>query len=87
VLHRPAVPAVEVTESEAREARRRRRKVLRRRVRRRGRRLGTISYRCNGGENRPLLRLSGKWLARVGFPIGQEFEVVVEEGRLVLEAV
>ena len=87
VLHRPAVPAVEVVESEAREAKRRRRKLLRRRARRRGRRLGTISYRWRGDEYRPLLRLSGKWLARTGFPIGQEFEVVVEEGRLVLEAV
>jgi hypothetical protein len=87
VLHRPAVPAAEVAASEAREAKRRRRKVLRRRARCRGRRLGTISYRWSGDENRPLLRLSGKWLARNGFPIGQEFEVVVEEGRLVLEAV
>lgn len=86
VLHRRAVPAAEVAASEAREAKRRRRKLLRRRARRRGRRLGSISYRWCGGENRPLLRLSGKWLARAGFPIGQEFEVVVEEGRLVLEA-
>jgi hypothetical protein len=87
VLHRRAVPAAEVAASEAREAKRRRRKLLRRRAHSRGRRLGSISYRWCGGENRPLLRLSGKWLARAGFPIGQEFEVAVEEGRLVLEAV
>lgn len=86
-LHRPAVRAAELAEVEAREAERRRRKLLRRRARRRGRRLGTISSRWRGDGKRPLLRLSGKWLARNGFPIGQQFEVVIEEGRLILQAV
>lgn len=85
-LHRPAVPSGEVAEAVEREEKRRRRGVLRRRARRRGRRFGTVSYRWRETEYVPALRVSGKWLRRAGFDVGQELEIVVGEGRLVIEA-
>ncbi len=35
----------------------------------------------------PLIRLSGHWLAEAGFSRGQEFDVKVSKGKLVLRAV
>lgn len=35
----------------------------------------------------PFLRLSGRWLAEAGFPIGQEIAIETGDGRLVIEAV
>jgi hypothetical protein len=35
----------------------------------------------------PLIRVSGKWLRGLGFPIGAKIEVEVFPGRLVLQAV
>lgn len=35
----------------------------------------------------PFLRLKGRWLAAAGFPVGQAVRVVVEPGRIALEAV
>ncbi|HSL83537.1 MAG TPA: SymE family type I addiction module toxin [Thermoanaerobaculia bacterium] len=34
----------------------------------------------------PLIRLSGRWLAGLGFPLGSKVEVEAEPGRLVLTA-
>ncbi len=34
----------------------------------------------------PLIRLSGRWLAGLGFPLGAKIEVEAEPGRLVLQA-
>jgi len=34
----------------------------------------------------PLIRLSGKWLDRLGFPVGSKLAVQAEPGRLVLTA-
>jgi hypothetical protein len=85
-LHRPAARCVEVTEAAEREARRRRRKARAARARRRGKRFGTVSYRWREGEYVPLLRLSGKSLRRAGFDRQQEFEIAVQRGRLVIEA-
>ena len=51
------------------------------------RRLRTVSHRSVRGERKPLLRLTGQWLADHGFAIGQHFEVDVTEGRLTIEAV
>ncbi|HSL81615.1 MAG TPA: SymE family type I addiction module toxin [Thermoanaerobaculia bacterium] len=35
----------------------------------------------------PLIRLSGRWLEGLGFPLGGKIEVEAEPGRLVLKAV
>jgi hypothetical protein len=34
----------------------------------------------------PLIRISGKWLDRIGFPIGSKLALEAEPGRLVLTA-
>jgi len=61
----------------------------------------TVSYRRDPGTSAPapawrrrrspqvlpLIRLSGKWLDRLGFPIGSKLRVEAEPGRLVLTAV
>jgi hypothetical protein len=59
----------------------------------------TVSYRRDPGTSPfaawrkrrkeqyfPLIRLSGKWLRQLGFPIGTKIEVDVPPGRLVLQA-
>jgi len=60
----------------------------------------TVSYRRDPGTSSPapawrrrrppqvmpLIRLSGKWLDRMGFPIGSALAVEAEPGRLVLTA-
>jgi len=64
-----------------------------------GKRL-TVSYRRDPGtphvapawrrrrppQVMPLIRISGKWLDRLGFPIGSKLRVEAEPGRLVLTA-
>jgi len=87
--HEPASPLAEPVArtadvEEAIEAETKRRHRVRE-ARRRSRRFGTISHRNLRGECLPLLRLSGKWLRDAGFDLGQEFEVEVRHGRLVLE--
>ena len=67
------------------------------RLRQDGRRRATVYrlHRCRDpdGVGRlvwrtyPFLRLSGNWLERAGFGIGQEIAVEVADGRLVIEAV
>jgi len=61
----------------------------------------TVSYRRDPGTSfpapawrsrrpeqvLPLIRLSGRWLDRLGFPIGSKLAVEAEPGRLVLTAV
>jgi len=59
----------------------------------------TVSYRRDPGtpapawksrrpeQVMPLIRLSGKWLDRLGFAIGSKLAVEAEPGRLVLTAV
>jgi len=59
----------------------------------------TVSYRRDPGSSPsaawrkrrapqvlPFIRLSGKWLGRLGFPIGTKIEVEASPGRLVLTA-
>jgi hypothetical protein len=36
------------------------------------------------GQEVPMLRLSGWWLARAGFDVGQEIEIRVQRGRLTI---
>ena len=86
-LHRPAARTADLADAADREAKRQRREALRRRARRRGRRFGTVSYRWRETQYLPALRVSGKWLRRAGFDIGQEFEITVDEGQLIIEAV
>lgn len=86
LFHRAAKVA-NLGEALTRENRRQERSRLARDARRRGRRFGTISRRHQGGEARPFLRLSGKWLGDAGFDLGQYFEIEVEDGRLTIEAV
>jgi hypothetical protein len=85
-LHRPAARAAEVADAVHRETTRRRRKALAESARRNGRRFGTISYRQRQQQQFPALRVSGLWLREAGFDLGQEFEIIVDEGRLVIEA-
>lgn len=59
----------------------------------------TVSYRSDPGtspfaawrkrrkpQRLPLIRISGKWINRLGFPIGAKVELKAEPGRLVLTA-
>lgn len=78
-------PAVaELLDSEARRERKRRR---RKEARGRGFRLGTVCGRWRNGRRLPDLRMSGRWLQRAGFDLGQEYEVKVEAGKLTIRAV
>lgn len=86
-LFSPAARSAEITEAVHREAKRRRRKELAQRARGKGRRLGTITYRQRNEQQFPALRVSGRWLRDAGFDLGQEFEITVNDGRLVIEAV
>ena len=56
-------------------------------ARHRGHRLLTVCGRWRGKSRVPDLRLTGKWLEAAGFGLGQEVEVEVEMGRLVVRAV
>ena len=38
-----------------------------------------------GGKRVPQIKISGEWLERLGFNIGDEIEVRCEKGRLVIE--
>jgi hypothetical protein len=69
------------------QARRKERNALARAARARGRRLATICGRFQGDERVPDLRLAGRWLRKVGFDLGQRFEVEVEAGKLTIRAV
>ncbi len=61
-----------------------------------GRRLATVTYATRWStatyldgrtpRTTPMLRLRGDWLADAGFAEGRRFEVVVEEGKLILRA-
>jgi hypothetical protein len=82
-LARPAARVAEIGDAIETENRRQRRRD----ARRRGRRLATVTHCTRGSDRVPLLRLSGKWLRDAGFDVGQEYEIEVGEGRLILEAV
>jgi len=84
-LAEPVARTADIDEAIEAETKRRQRSRRVREARRRGRRFGTISHRNLRGECLPLLRLSGKWLRDAGFDVGQEFEVEVGDGRLLLE--
>jgi hypothetical protein len=86
-LFRPADRVSAVSEALREEDRRQRRQRLAREASRRGRRLGTVSALQRNGEERPYVRLSGKWLGEAGFDLGEHFEIEVGEGRLTLETV
>jgi hypothetical protein len=85
-LARPAVRVADVAEAIDAEERRRRRRRRYREARRRGRRFATVSHCTRGSRRLPLVRLTGQWLREARFDVGQEYEVEVEAGRLVLEA-
>jgi hypothetical protein len=51
-----------------------------------GHRLATIHEVEKRYQRLPMLRLTGKWLARAGFPIGQPIEVEVRRGKLIIRA-
>ena len=78
-----APPPPPFTEWERRAAKSRRR----REARRKGLRLLTVCGRWREGGRFPDLRLTGRWLERAGFGLGQEVEVRVETGRLTIRAV
>jgi len=85
VLFEPVARASLVAEALPHEARQVARARLAREARRRDRRLGTVSRCSAGGQPRPMLRLTGAWLTRAGFGVGQRFTVEPTAGRLVLE--
>jgi hypothetical protein len=53
----------------------------------RGVRAGTICARWRDGGEVPELRLAGRWLEDTGFGLGQEYEVEVGIGRLIIHTV
>jgi hypothetical protein len=85
-LARPAVRVADVAEAIDAEERLRRRRRHYREARRRDRRFATVSHCTRGSRRLPLVRLTGQWLREAGFDVGQEYEVEVGEGRLILEA-
>lgn len=54
---------------------------------RRGRVHGRSRVLASGHRSYPRVNLSGDWLGDAGFPLGQQYEVNVERGRLVVRAV
>lgn len=65
----------------------RRRREKAEEARARGHRFGTVCGRWRGERRVADLRLSGLWLEAAGFLVGQEYEVEVDGGRLVIVAV
>lgn len=49
-------------------------------------RQGNYRY-CSHGKDVPWLNLSGIWLAKAGFGIGQKIEIRIEEKQLTIKAV
>jgi len=78
----PAVAAALDSESRLQRKRRRRKEA-----RARGARLGTVCGRWRGGRRVPDLRMSGRWLEKAGFDLGQEYEVEVRAGKLTIQGV
>jgi len=67
--------------------RKRRRLAKAREARARGCRFGTVCGRWRGEKRVADLRMSGLWLEAAGFMVGQEYEVEVDDGKLVIVAV
>jgi len=44
------------------------------------------TYRSSIGRNLPWLNLSGLWLERAGFGVGQTVEIVIENRKLTITA-
>jgi len=53
----------------------------------RGERMFTVTTTIHGDELRPIIRLRGRWLARLGFKADTRLVVSEEPGRLVLTLV
>ncbi len=54
------------------------------RINERGRRVAKIHALERDYQQVPLLRLTGKWLAKARFEIGQLIEIEVEDGKLLI---
>lgn len=50
-------------------------------------RILTVYYIYQSGQNRPLIRLQGKWLQELGFQTGAKIEVRESSGCLLIKAV
>jgi len=85
-FHLPAAPLSDVAAAVEREERRRRHEARREAAKSDGRRFGTVSYRWKNEKRFPQLRVSGQWLQEAGFDLGQEFEIIVNDGRLIIDA-
>ncbi|MCH9651903.1 MAG: type I toxin-antitoxin system SymE family toxin [Deltaproteobacteria bacterium] len=83
----PTAGAIPSPTQNRREAKRQRRQE----AKERGRRLLTVGGRWRegklGGSRIPDLRITGLWLEKAGFGLGQEVEIEIEEGRLTIQAV
>jgi hypothetical protein len=79
--------AAAVAEAFESEARRQQKRQRRRDAGARGARLGTVCGRWRHTRRMPDLRLSGKWLEEAGFPLGQEYELEVQPGKLTIQAI
>ena len=83
-----AVPLpTSLTESIEAEAWRERKRRRRQEVRERGCRMLTVCGRWRAGRRVPDVRLSGLWLTNAGFDFGQELEVEVKDGTLMIRAI
>ena len=69
------------------EARRDRKRLCKREARARGVRLGTVCGRWREGHRLPDLRMTGRWLEKADFDLGQEYEVEVKSGKLTIQAI
>lgn len=75
--------------AEALEAddRREQKRLRRKAVRDRGNRMITVCCRSRKGRRVPDIRLTGLWLLRAGFDLGQECEVEVEPGAVLIRTI
>jgi hypothetical protein len=54
------------------------------RINDRGRRVAKIHLLEKDDQHVPMLRLTGKWLAKTGFDIGQLIEIEVKRNKLII---
>ena len=47
----------------------------------------TPTYRSRVGRNLPWLNISGLWLERAGFGVGQKVEIAIENRKLTIKAI
>jgi Toxin SymE, type I toxin-antitoxin system len=83
-VHTRAAPVAAVAAERKHEERRQLRRELARKAGESGHRVGTVCGRWREGGKVPDLRISGAWLRKAGFDVGQVYEVAVTNGHLTI---